>query len=104
MGARSAVKCLQVLENTESVLAIEQLCAAQALDFRSPLRPGAGSRVAHEEFRGAIAHADRDRLFGNDIHVSLDLLRSQRLLRAVERTVEPLDYARNASATAGYPT
>ena len=44
MGARSAVKCLQVLENVEQVLAIEQLLAAQALDFRAPLRAGVGPR------------------------------------------------------------
>jgi histidine ammonia-lyase len=84
MGARAAVKCLQVLENTETVLAIEQLCAAQALDFRAPLLPGVGPRIAHAEVRKDITHAAADRLFGDDIQTSLALLRSQRVLRAVE--------------------
>jgi len=84
MGTRAGVKCLQVLENTETVLAIEQLCAAQALDFRAPLLPGVGPRVAHAEVRKDIAHAAADRLYGDDMHMSLSLLRSQRVLRAVE--------------------
>jgi len=90
MGARAAVKCLQVLENTETVLAIEQLCAAQALDFRAPLLPGVGPRIAHAEFRKDISHAAADRLFGDDIQMSLLLLRSQRVLRAVEAQLGPL--------------
>lgn len=90
MGARAAVKCRQVLENTETVLAIEQLCAAQALDFRAPLRPGLGPRIAHAEIRRAIPHADADRDYGSDIHSSLALLRDRRALRAVEDQLGPL--------------
>ncbi len=90
MGARSAVKCRQVLANTETVLAIEQLCAAQALDFRAPVVPGIGPRLAHAEVRKHIAHAEGDRLFGEDIQTSLELLRSQRVLLAVERELGPL--------------
>ena len=90
MGARAAVKCLQVLENTETVLAIEQLCAAQAIDFRAPLLPGVGPRTAHAEVRKDIIHAAADRPFGEDIHRSLALLRSQRVLRAVEARLGPL--------------
>ncbi len=90
MGARSAVKCLQVLENTETVLAIEQMCAAQAIDFRAPLMPGIGPRIAHGEIRKSITHADSDRLFGEDIHASLSLLRSYEVVRAVEKQIGKL--------------
>ncbi len=90
MGARSAVKCLSVLKNTETVLAIEQMCAAQALDYRAPLEAGLGPRAAHEEIRRDIDHAEQDRLFGEDIQRSLALLRSQRVLRSVERAVGPI--------------
>ncbi|UCE58775.1 MAG: histidine ammonia-lyase [Phycisphaerales bacterium] len=87
MGARAAVKCLQVLDNTETVLAVEQMCAAQAIDYRAPLAPGVGPRAAHAEVRKSIAHAEKDRLFGEDIKKSLELLRSQRVVRAVEAVV-----------------
>ncbi len=87
MGARSAVKCMTVLDNTETVLAIEQLCAAQALDFRKPLSAGVGARAAHDRVRTAIDHIDADRLYGADIQRSLALLRSGEVLASVERTV-----------------
>jgi histidine ammonia-lyase len=38
MGANAATKCYQVMNNTEKVLAIELLNAAQALEFRRPLK------------------------------------------------------------------
>ncbi|HUU85690.1 MAG TPA: histidine ammonia-lyase [Phycisphaerae bacterium] len=83
MGATAATKCWRVLENAETVLAIEQMTAAQALDFRAPLLPGIGPRAAHAAVRMVIPHADADRPFGDDIRASLDLLRSQAVLKAV---------------------
>ena len=38
MGANAATKCLRVINNVEKVLAIELLSAAQALDFRRPMK------------------------------------------------------------------
>jgi len=90
MGARAAVKCLRVLENAETVLAIEMMCAAQAMDFRAPLRGGIGPQLARDEVRKQVAHADADRLFGEDIQVSLSLLRSERVSRAVEQRLGEL--------------
>ena len=79
------------MDGVETVLAIEQLCAAQALDFRAPLKAGVGPRTAHAIVREEITHAEQDRLFGKDIEVSLALLRSQRVLQAVERELGPLN-------------
>jgi histidine ammonia-lyase len=83
MGATSAVKCRQVLEHVETVLAIEMMCAAQALDFRAPLRPGDGPRAIHAVVRRHITHADADRLFGEDIAKAIELVRSSELREAV---------------------
>jgi histidine ammonia-lyase len=38
MGANAATKCLQVIKNTEKVLAIELLNATQAIEFKRPLK------------------------------------------------------------------
>ncbi len=84
MGAQSALKCLQVLENAETVLAIEMLCAAQALDHRLPARPGVGPRVAWEAIRREIPYAEEDRAFGQDIARALSMVRQQVILSAVE--------------------
>ncbi|MFQ5491129.1 MAG: histidine ammonia-lyase [Phycisphaerae bacterium] len=84
MGATSATKAWRILENTETVLAIEQMCAAQAIDYRQPLLPGIGPRIAHAQVRQVISHTEKDRLFGDDIEASLALLRSQASINAVE--------------------
>lgn len=91
MGARSAVKCQQILVNTETVLAIEQMCAAQAIDFRLPNRPGVGPRTAHAEVRKTISHTEKDRLLADDIQKSLALLRTQALVQSVENVIGKLD-------------
>ena len=78
------------MDNTETVLAIEQMCAVQALDFRAPLQPGQGPRMAHRLIRSRIPHAEKDRLFSEDIQTSLELLRSQRVLLEVEKELGSL--------------
>lgn len=90
MGARAAVKALCVLNNVETVLAIEQMCAAQAMDYRAPRKAGLGPRIALTEVRKEIPHVEKDRLFGEDIALSLSLLRSHRVVRAVEEAIGPL--------------
>ncbi|MFO0838805.1 MAG: histidine ammonia-lyase [Phycisphaerae bacterium] len=81
MGATAALKCYEVLDRVETVVAIELLCAAQALDFRLPLKSGIGPRRAHEVVRERISHADRDRQFGEDIAAALRLVRHSTALR-----------------------
>ena len=83
MGATSAFKCFEVIDRVETVLAIELVCAAQAIDFRAPLLPGVGPRAAHALVRQVIPHAERDRLFGQDIAAAVQLLRHSAELRAV---------------------
>lgn len=85
MGATAALKLYEILDRVETVLAIELLCASQALDFRDPLRPGDGPQRAREIVRRHIPHATADRLFGEDIATALRLLREDAGLRAVAR-------------------
>lgn len=90
MGATSAVKCRQILENAETVLAIEMFSACQALDYRLPHLPGVGPRAAHAAFRQSVSHADRDRAFGDDIQTALSVYRSGKTLAAAEQAAGPL--------------
>ena len=90
MGALSATKAWQIMTNLETVLAIEQMCAAQALDYRLPLKPGIGPRIAHQVVRKHITHTEQDHLFKEDIEASLAILRTQEVLRAVEGFLPPL--------------
>jgi histidine ammonia-lyase len=83
MGSIGALKLLQVFENVERVLAVELLTAAQALDFRQPLKPGEGVRRAHAAVREAVGHAEQDYEVGADIERCAALLRSGALLGAL---------------------
>jgi histidine ammonia-lyase len=91
MGSISALKLLTVLRNVERVLAVEFLTAAQALDFRAPLKPGRGVRVAHELLRRQISHAERDYEVRNDLDVCADILRRGELAVGVESELGPLN-------------
>ncbi len=82
MGSVAAVKLLQVYENVETVLAIELLTAAQALDYRLPLRPGRGVEAAHQCIRRRIPHREADYFFHEDLEPIRELLRGPELLAA----------------------
>lgn len=84
MGSISALKLAQVLENTWQVLAIELLTAAQALDYRRPLKPGRGVDLAHGRTRQVVGHAEADYLVQDDIQRCRDLLADGVLVDAVE--------------------
>lgn len=85
MGSISALKLLEVYQNVEQVLAIELFTAAQALDFRKPLKPGTGVEVAHEYIRDAIPHATTDHYFKDDISKAVELLQSRNMVQEVEQ-------------------
>jgi histidine ammonia-lyase len=91
MGSISALKLLTVLHNVERVLAVELLTAAQALDFRAPLKPGRGVLLAHQFLRDRVGHADRDYEVRNDLDLCAAILRRGQLVAHVEETIGPLD-------------
>lgn len=62
MGATSALKVLRILEQTQQVIAIELMCAAQMLDFRKPLKPGVGVQRAFELVRSYVPKLENDRI------------------------------------------
>jgi histidine ammonia-lyase len=82
MGSISALKLLRVYENVETVLAIELLTAAQALDYRLPLRPGRGVEAAHCLVRARTPHREADYLFHDDLAPVTGLVRGRELLEA----------------------
>ncbi|HEX2092658.1 MAG TPA: histidine ammonia-lyase [Longimicrobiaceae bacterium] len=75
MGAHAAVKARRVLRNAEAVLGIELMCAAQALDFLKPLRPGRGVETAYRLVRERIAPWVGDRVLAPDIEAVTALVR-----------------------------
>lgn len=81
MGAFGARKALQVAENTTKILAIELLCAAQAIDLRRPLKSSVLLEKVHHEIRRNIPFASEDRIFCDDIENAIRLVESGDLLK-----------------------
>lgn len=67
MGSISARKLNSVLDNLEYILAIELLCACQAIEFRRPLKSSSILEFAHDYVRRFVGFAEEDRIFANDI-------------------------------------
>lgn len=90
MGTIAARKCRNAVENAQTVVAIELLCAAQALDLFTNLKPGRGTLAAYSVIREAIPHLETDRILSADIAAMRSLMEENRLLAAVEHAVGPL--------------
>jgi len=90
MGTIAARKAGQVLENVKQVAAIELLCAAQALDLFTNLKPGKGSLAAYKVIRRHVKHMKRDRELAPDIATVAGLIDNGDILKAVEKITGPL--------------
>ncbi len=67
MAANAATKLYKVVENTRSVLAIEWLCGAQALDFRAPAQTSPALQSLIDEYRAIVPFLSVDRILSQDI-------------------------------------
>ncbi|MGH7718218.1 MAG: histidine ammonia-lyase [Gemmatimonadaceae bacterium] len=74
MAMGAAWKLRRVVRNVQHVVAIELMCAAQALDYRAPLRPGRQLVELHRRVRDVVSHLDRDRVLHDDITRLADAL------------------------------
>jgi histidine ammonia-lyase len=90
MGTIAARHCAAVVENYETVIAIELLVAAQALDFRAAHAFGKGTAIAHRLVRERVPHLDADRDVSRDLSAAAELVRSGALVKAVEAEIGAL--------------
>jgi histidine ammonia-lyase len=91
MSPISARKARDIVRNAEHVVAIELLCAAQALDLFTNLKPGAGTLAAYRAIRRRVPHLERDRVLATDIEAVVGLMRTGELLNEVETAVGRLE-------------
>jgi histidine ammonia-lyase len=61
MGMTAALKLRTIVDNAESLFAIELLTAGVALEYRRPLKAGVGVERAHAALRGMVPPFDDDR-------------------------------------------
>lgn len=90
MGSISGRKALQVIDNLERILAIELLCACQALDFRRPLKSTPYIEGVHTRVRREIPHVEKDRIFADDIQIAHVMIQNGAIL---EEGIKSIDNA-----------
>ena len=72
MAMGAAVKLRRVVQNVRHVLAIELMCAMQALESRRPLTSSESVERAYAQVRSVVPPLDRDRVLSSDITAIAD--------------------------------
>ena len=85
MGSIGGRKALQVIGNVEKILAIELLTAAQAFEFRKPMKSGIFLDEIYKEIRKKVAFADKDRVFADDIEKGIKIIKDKTIIKLIER-------------------
>lgn len=92
MGTIAARKAREILENVRRVLAIELMCACQAIDLRGDKGMGIGTRAAYDCVRAKIPFLTEDRPLYDDINRSEELIVNGSLVAAVEQTAGKMEF------------
>ena len=74
MGSNAATKLWRVVQNTERILAIELMNAAQALEFRRPLRSSQPIEDIFAAYRTIVPFVDNDTVMYPYIATSVKFL------------------------------
>ncbi|WP_435079557.1 histidine ammonia-lyase [Halococcus sp. AFM35] len=86
MSAQSALNARTAVENTLTVVGVELLCGAQAMEFvDDDLDPGAGTGAAYDAIREHVPPLDADRPLHGDIEIATELVATGRLEAEVEK-------------------
>jgi histidine ammonia-lyase len=67
MATWAGFKANEILDRAATVISIEMMAAAQAVDLRAPLRPGVGIQALQEDLRKVVPALDSDRYSKPDI-------------------------------------
>jgi len=76
MGANGATKALRVMDNIERILAIELMNAAQAIQYRRPLKSSDFIEMFLAAYREEVSFIKEDRILHYDIEKTVSFLNS----------------------------
>lgn len=77
MGSNAATKLFRVVDNTRRVLAIELFNAAQALEFRRPLRTSPALEAMVEAYRKRVPFIENDTVMYTLINESVEFIKTE---------------------------
>ena len=80
MAAHAATRLQRMQDNLSNILAVEILCAAQGIEFRSPLRTSITLQQIMERLRKDVPTLKEDRFLADDLERAGALVRSGRLV------------------------
>lgn len=83
MGGWAARKALQVVENVETVIAIEMLAACQGLEFHRPLKTTEALERVYDVVRTKVEPLKEDRYLAPDVNQCIEIIRQGLILEAV---------------------
>ncbi len=81
----------RVLENLSRILAIEALCAAQALELRTPLQTAPATGAVVKRIRREVPFMDKDRSLAPDLRKAEALVRSGELALSAGEAIGTLE-------------
>lgn len=85
MGTIASRHARDILENSRKVLAMEILCACQAIDLRGNKGLGDGTNEAYKLVRDHISMLEKDRIMHLDINKVEEIIKTGDIVRAVEK-------------------
>jgi histidine ammonia-lyase len=91
MGMIASRHARECVTNSEVVIALEAMAAAQGCGLRAPLRPGPGTAAALRAVRRVVDPLVRDRELKPDVDAIIELVRSGALAAAVENEIGELE-------------
>ena len=90
MGTIASRKAATIISHVQSVLAVELICAAQAVDFKDPSKLAKGTRAAYDTVRSEVSFMENDRAIYLDMNKVADQIRAGKYVQAVEQAVGAL--------------
>jgi histidine ammonia-lyase len=87
MGATAAQKAAQILCNSEYIVAIELLCAAQATAYRGASKLGKGTKTAYMTIRRIVPALKEDRVLSRDIENIRKLIKECAILEGTRKAL-----------------
>lgn len=91
MGTIAARKLGKIITNAENVVAMEILCAHQALGFLKPLDPAGAVKAVHKLLAKDIPFAKKDRVFSKDVRKIKDMIEQDIILKEMHSVVGDLE-------------
>jgi histidine ammonia-lyase len=91
MGWGACLKLERLLDNLGYILAVELVCAAEALDLRAPLEPSPATAAVRDLVRTRIPPSGADRPVAPDLEVAAELVNGGEVRSAAEAAAGSLD-------------